>query len=298
MRALASMGIVEEVASGHFALTRTGALLRRDAKDSVWASIVFWSDLLADAWTYLPECVRAGSNSGAATARARDGSPSRWSLEPDGAAIFHRVFAEGDAADFSRYAAAYDFSSRRVVADLGGGGGGLISAILASHPAARGMLVERPGAIEGGVAKLKAAGLESRCDAVAGDLMQSVPPGADVYMMRCVLHGYDDESAARILGNVRQVMTPESRLLVIEATLPDRVERADSTVEQLFMSDLNMLAVTGGRERSESEWRSLMQSAGLKVRNILSVPGETSSIVECELGEENGLGSTSAAAEK
>jgi O-methyltransferase domain/Dimerisation domain len=280
LRALASMGFVEEVAPNRFALTPFGDLLRRDAPNSAWASIVFWADLLADAWTYLPDCVKAGDNSGAASAREREGVKSRWSLESDAPAIFHRVFAEGNAADFAPYSASYDFSRFGVIADLGGGGGGLLSAILAAQPAARGVLVEREGAIDGCAARLEATGLAARCALVAADLLQSVPPGADAYVMRCVLHGYDDESALRLLRNARDAMSPEARLLVIEVVLPDLVDRADPAVEKLLMSDLNMLAVTGGRERSATEWRALVTAADLELCGIVPVAGEMHSIIE------------------
>ena len=94
LRALGSMGVVEEIAPARFELTKFGDPLRRNAPDSVWASMIFWADLLADAWTYLPDCVRAGDRSGAEAARQRDGTTSRWSREPEAQAIFHAVFAE------------------------------------------------------------------------------------------------------------------------------------------------------------------------------------------------------------
>ncbi len=104
--------------------------------------------------------------------------------------------------------------------------------------------------------------------------------GEYVYLMRCVLHGYDDESALQILRNVRRAMAPRSQLLLIEVVLPNRVERPSPEIEKLFMSDLNMLAVTGGRERSESEWNALLALAGLIQGRILPVPGHAASIIE------------------
>lgn len=279
MRGLASIGVVEQAELDRFALTTFGDPLRRDAPDSVWASMIFWADLLDDAWTYLPDCIRAGDRSGADAARLRAGAISRWSAEPDPKAIFHAVFAESKAEDFAPYVAAWDFSRSRVVADLGGGGGGLLAAVLAAHPQARGVLVERAGAIAGAAQRLAAANLKSRCDFVVGDLLESVPAGADVYLMRCVLHGYDDASAVRILGHVSRAMKPGSRLLLIEVVLPNRIDRADPEVEKLVMSDLNMLAVTGGRERSQGEWRALLVAAGLELKSVLPVAG-SAGIVE------------------
>ena len=280
LRALASIGLVEEIAPARFSLTAFGDPLRKDAPNSVWASMIFWSDLLADAWTFLPECIRAGDRSGAETARLREGSTSRWAREPDAKAIFHSVFAEAAADDFAPLVAAWDFSKCRVVADLGGGGGGLLAAVLLARPGARGILVERATALDAASKKLEASGVKARCELVAGDLLESVPPGADVYLMRCVLHGYDDASAVRILRNVRRAMAPESRLLLIEVVLPNRIARPDAELEKLLMSDLNMLAVTGGRERSEDEWNALLTSAGLERRRTLSFPNQTASIIE------------------
>lgn len=280
MRALASIGVVEEIAPARFALTKFGDPLRRDAPGSVWASMIFWSDLLADAWTYLPDCIRAGDRSGADAARQREGSTSRWAKEPDAKAIFHAVFAEAAADDFAPLVAAWDFSDCRVIADLGGGGGGLLAAVLAAHPKARGVLVEREGAIDGASKRFEASGLTARCELKAGDLLESVPPGADLFLMRCVLHGYDDESAARILRNVGRAMNPTSRLLLIEVVLPNQIDRPDPELEKLMMSDLNMLAVTGGRERSEKEWSTLLASAGFDRRKIVTIPGQTGSIIE------------------
>jgi hypothetical protein len=280
LRGLASIGVVEEVSPSRFALTPFGEPLRRNAPGSVWASMIFWADLLADAWTYLPECVRAGNRSGADAARRSEGTPSRWSREPDPTSIFHAVFAEPTAEDFAPYVRAWDFSRARVIADLGGGGGGFLAAILAAHPSARGILFERQAAIEGARPRFDAPALAGRCELVAGDLMESVPKGADLYVMRCVLHGCDDEAASKILRNCRCAMSPESRLLLIEAVLPDRVDRPDPQVEKLMMSDLNMLAVTGGRERSEHEWRTLVAGAGLEPVGIHAVPGGLHGIVE------------------
>ncbi len=280
MRALASIGVVEEISPARFELAEFGDPLRRDAPDSVWASMVFWADLLADAWTYLPDCVRAGDHSGAEVARQRDGSISRWATEPEAQAIFHAVFSEATSADFAPLVQAWDFSRCRVVADLGGGGGGLLAAVLAAIPEARGVLVERQAAVDGALRRFEAAGFSERCECLAGDLLESVPSGPDVYLMRCVLHGYDDESALQILRNVRRAMAPESQLLLIEVVLPNLVGRPTPEIEKQFMSDLNMLAVTGGRERNENEWNALLVSAGLTERRIVPVSSQGVSIIE------------------
>ncbi len=280
MRGLASIGVVKETAPNRFALTSFGAPLSRSAPDSVWASIVFWADLLADAWTYLPDCVRAGGMSGAAEARERDHAPSRWSLEPNATAIFHAVFAEPSVESMAPLAKVLDLSMSRIVADLGGAGGGLLSAILLANPHLQGILVDRQEAVDGATRRFESLGLSGRCRAIVGDLAEAVPAGADVYILKSVLHGCDDAAAGRILGNCRRVMSPKHRLLVIEAVLPERVEKPDTRVEEMFISDLNMLAVTGGRERRASEWKSLLSSAGFDLRRLVLGSKQILTVIE------------------
>ena len=122
--------------------------------------------------------------------------------------------------------------------------------------------------------------MADRCDLVAGDLLEAVPGGADAYIMKSVLHGYDDASARRILTNCFTSMTAESRLLLMEVVLPVQIDRADPRLERLLLADLNMLAVTGGRERSATEWEPLLASAGFELRRVISVPGQDYSILE------------------
>lgn len=280
MRALACIGIVQAHDRSTFSLTPFGTSLRHDAPKSATASILFWADLLSDLWTYLPECVRAGGSATAATEMARLGIRSRWSMEPDAQALFHKMFAEPGADKMAPFVAAYDFTSARVVADLGGAGGSLISAILAAYPQLRGILVDRKEAVNGAAARLDAAGQTNRCELVAGDLLQTVPPGADVYILKNVLHGYDDTEAMHILRNCRHAMGPKSRLLVIEAVIPDNITEFDARVEAMLMSDLNMLAVTGGRERAEQEWARIISTSRMELKKIYSVANSTLSIIE------------------
>jgi hypothetical protein len=284
LRTLASIGIVHEVTPTRFALTPLGQPLRRDVPGTVWASIVFWADLIADSWTYLADCIKAGGNLIAAAVMEREGIKSRWSREPNPQAIFHAVFAEPGADSMAPIVSSYDFSGCRVVADLGGAGGGLLAAILNTHSHIRGILVDRPGAVAEASRKLKGLGLLDRCELLAGDLLEAVPGRADIYMMQHVLHGYDDERARHILQNCRAAMSAGRKLLVIETVLPSRIDHADPSIEKLFMADLNMLTVTGGRERSEPEWASLLSSAQFEKRRIISVPGMTSCIIEAEPG--------------
>jgi SAM-dependent methyltransferase len=294
LRALASFGVVAQTSPASFVLTARGSRLRRDAADSEWASVVFWGDLLADSWAYLTDCVQTGHN--AKTVRP-EGVPSRFLQDPNAGAIFRAVMGTAPAQDYMPIARAWDFSKYRVVADLGGGGGALIAAILKAFPKLSGILVDRQEAVDAAVPRFQREGLADRCKLLAADLRHEVPAGADVYTMQHVLHGYDDAAAIEILIHCRAVLAPGGRLLVIEFVLPDVVDRADAELEHRLMSDLNMLAVTGGKERSAIEWKGLLNRAGLQFQRIIPVPGDpaaarwgSASIIEASPGPPSSAG--------
>jgi hypothetical protein len=236
--------------------------------DSAWAAVVFWADLLADDWSLLTGCIRTGKP--AAQVRNPD-IPSRWSQDPESSSIFRAVMGTAPPEDYAPIARAWDFSRAHVVADLGGGGGSLILAVLNLHPHLRGMLVDLEASIRAAKARFADAEISRRCELLAADLMQAVPSGADVYMLKHVLHGRRDADAVTMLRNCRAVIPETGTLLIIEFVLPARVSDADPQLEWHLMSDLNMLAVTGGRERSELEWRSLLETAGFRLTGIYPV---------------------------
>jgi hypothetical protein len=281
LRALASIGVTSEGAPGRFALTPLGQPLRRDHPSTVRATVEFWADLLADSWTSLADCIRAGSLAALHSDPKRAGKPSRMALDPARTrALFHGCFAEVAPDDDGAFVRAYDFSGCSHVADLGGGGGALLVSILAAHPGVRGLLVDREGAMRGAAERIRTAGLEDRCALQVGDLMQAVPEEPDTYLMKHVLHIFEDDGARRILANCRRVMRATDRLLVLEHVLPASVQHADRELEDALMLDLNMLVVTGGKERSEPAWRALLASEGFAVRRILPAQGTRVRIIE------------------
>jgi len=271
LRALAGMGVTEETAPGHFRLTAFGRPLRRDVAGSAWPAVVFWADLLADEWSWLADCVRAGKP-------ARDvrdpNVPSRWAQEPEANSIFRAVMGTAPAEDYAPIARAWNFSRANTVADLGGGGGALILAVLELYPHLRGMLVDREESVEAAKARFADEKVSSRCELLVADMTRSIPAGADVYMLKHVLHGYRDEGAITILRNCRAVIPANGTLLVMEFLLPPLISRADPRLEGRLMSDLNMLAVTGGRERSEREWRTLLETAGFRLTGVYPVENQ------------------------
>jgi hypothetical protein len=268
LRALASIGLTEEVSPQHFRLAPPGRPLRRDVPGSAWPEVVFWADLLADEWSLLTGCIRTGKRA----SEVRDpGIPSRWSQDPEANSIFRAVMGTAPAQDYAPIASAWDFSRANIVADLGGGGGALLLAVLDLNPHVRGMLVDLEQSIEAAKPRFADEKISSRCKLIAQDLTQSVPAGADVYILKHILHGRRDPDAVTILKNCRAVIPQNGALLIIEFILPPLVSRKDPGLERRLMSDLNMLAVTGGRERSEPEWRRLLEAAGLRLTSVNQV---------------------------
>ncbi|HXW61645.1 MAG TPA: methyltransferase [Candidatus Acidoferrales bacterium] len=272
LRALASLGVATETGSGRFALTPFGEPLRKDAPNSVWPGVVLWADLIEDSWSYLTECVRTGQT--AMQVMESQGITPRWSKDPDANAIFRAVMGTAPSEDYLPIVRAWDFSGSRVVADLGGGGGALLSAVMKSYPNLKGMLVDRQQSTEAAAPRFQAEGLAARCQFIAADLHESVPSGADVYLMKHVLHGCQNEVAIKILKNCRAVMHSDAVLLVVEFVLPDVVSHAVPKLEGLFMSDLNMMTVTGGKERSASEWKSVLGAAQLRMGRVVPVAAQ------------------------
>jgi hypothetical protein len=272
LRALASIGVTEETTPEHFRLTPFGKPLRRDVPQSVWSAVIFWADLLADDWSLLTDCVRTGKPA----SQVRDPKiPSRWSQDAEADSIFRAVMGTAPAEDYAPIAEAWNFSRAKVVADLGGGGGSLILAVLGLNPHLRGMLVDLESSVDAAKSRFADEYPSSRCELIAADLTQSVPAGADVYMLKHVLHGRRDAEAITILKNCHAVISQNGSLLIVEFILPPLVSHPDPQLEGHLMSDLNMLAVTGGKERSEREWRTLLEAAGFILTGVYPVGGDT-----------------------
>ena len=158
----------------------------------------------------------------------------------------------------------YDFSHARHIVDVGGAHGDLLLAILDANPQARGTVFDRPHVADAARAAIHAKGYQGRCEAVGGDFFHAVPPGGDLYVLKFILVDWKDAEAGRILHNCRTAIIPGGRLLVIEMTIPDDNHPSPG---QLF--DLNMLVMTGGQERTESEYGALLAQAGFRITRIV-----------------------------
>jgi hypothetical protein len=271
MRLLASAGVFEERENGDFALTPLGELLRSGVPGSMRASIMLFSGIgIQDAWRELEYCVRTGNPAFKRTAPNGDAF-SAIARNPDQAKIFDEAMATFAPMTSAAIAAAYDFSRFETLADVGGGNGALLIGILKANPKLRGIVFDRSGPIEQARAKIAAARLDSRCRAVAGDFFESVPEGADAYILKHVIHDWDHAHAIRILRNCGRAMPPHATLLIAEGVYPPRIDQSDLS-RGAAANDVNMLVSTGGRQRSESEFRLLYSEGGFRLTRIITTP--------------------------
>jgi hypothetical protein len=188
---------------------------------------------------------------------------------PGDAAVFNAAMTQGIAWSTPALLAAYDFSRFERLVDVGGGEGALLRDILAATPRLRGLLFDLP-AVVAGAGGILAGEIAARCEIVGGDFFDSVPEGADAYLLKGVIHDWPDDDAARILRNTRRAIPAGGTLLVVEPI--------DSGARPAGLSDLLMLAI-GGRDRSETEFRALLAAAGFELTRL--IPTEASSVIEC-----------------
>jgi len=189
--------------------------------------------------------------------------------------MFNESMSRVAAANAAAIVRAYDFTGVRRLVDVGGGHGVLARAVLEANPELRGIVFDLPGVIEGTRAHLADAGLTDRCDAIAGDFFAAVPEGGDAYVLSWILHDWDDDAAARILANCRAAMRDGGRLLAVELVVPAEGEPvASPDLDRLVKAtDLEMLAIVGGRERTAAEYRALYAIAGFELIRILPLDG-------------------------
>lgn len=276
LRALGTLDICRELEPGRFAITPMGSLLGTAAPGSLRAWSIWWGGYLWDVWGKLLYSVKTGE-SGRKLLSGLDGF-GHLEQDPAAAAIFNQGLLELTRLTAEGVVGAYDFSGLKRIVDVGGGYGALLAAILRANPAATGVLFDLSHATAGGRRHFEEAGLASRCEFLAGNFFESVPGGADAYVLKSVIHDWDDEKSLQILENCRHAMGEDGRLLLVERVLPDRLEVSEEH-QAAARSDLSMLVALAAHERTESQFLALLQSAGLRVARILPV-GMTVSVIE------------------
>ena len=270
LRALAAEGVFHEDVDGRFSLTALGQPLRSDVDESLRAYILMHHETFFSSWVEVMHTVRTGE-----PAFNKVFGMTRWEFlesNPEAAETFHTAMMQLRRFQDPSLAETYDFSRARLVIDVGGGNGSLLSRILMRYQNLSGILFER----ESGVAAAKAGtgGALPRCEFVVGDFFKEVTPGADLYILKRVLHDWKDEQAVSILRNCRRAMTDGGRVLIIESIIGPANERSRAIVQ-----DLVMLLGLEGMERTVSQYAELLVRADLRLEQVLPTPSDLSVLV-------------------
>lgn len=259
LRALAGAGILHEDGERRFSLTELGEPLRPDAPEPLggWARLVgrpyHWQ-----VWSGLLESVRTGKP---AFVHVHGQEPWGWrAAHPEESVIFDEAMTDLTRRANRAILEAFDFGRFATVADVGGGQGALLAAVLARHAEVRGILFDLPHVVSGAPALLEEAHVADRCEVVAGSFFDPLPAGADAYMLKSILHDWDDPEAVGILERCREACGDDTTLLVIE-----RILGAPNEDREAKFSDLNMLVVHGAKERTGKEWDELLGASGFRV---------------------------------
>jgi len=271
MRGLAMLGVFQRQQDGQFALTELSKLLVLDAPGSLRPNLIFLGEEQYRAWGDLLQTVITGAP---AFPRLFGDPFIYYDEHPEAGEAFDQLMTASSKMVSPAISFNYDFPDSGTVVDVAGGEGFLLAAILKSRPQLLGILLERKSVIEKARGILMAEGVAERCRLVVGDFRRSVPRGGDVYVLRNVLHDWADFAAGQILTATRRAMTPSARLLVIQRPLPASAP-ANPAERWLIESDLMQLVYSGGRERTEDEYRALLNGAGLELTLTMQSDGLT-----------------------
>ncbi len=274
LRALASVGVLAEDAKG-FGLTPLSETLCTDVPGSLRAfTTVELGEEHYPAWGELLHSVKTGE-----IAFDRAFGMPVWKFfeqNAENAKTFNDAMTGLTLAVNDAVLSRYDFSSIRKIVDVGGGHGSLIASILKANPQMKGVLFDAPSVAKGAQSRIEGEGIADRCEIVGGDFFQLVTGGGDAYILKWIIHDWDDERSITILRNCHRAMTDDGKLLLVEAVVP----RGSEPHFSKFI-DLNMLVMTGGRERTEDEYRQLLEAAGFKLTRILPTESPMS-VIESE----------------
>jgi len=262
LRALASLGIFAEDDQGRFGLTSLACPLQQGVPDSLHNMAVFNGDpYFWRAWGDLLHSVTTGE-----PAVEHIYGMKSWEYRaqnPDLNALMNNFFTEVSMMDNTAIVSAYDFSGIGTLVDVAGGHGSLIAAILNANPTIHGILFDQPHVIAGAQPVLEATGVAQRCELVAGDMFASVPGGGDAYLLKSIVHDWNDDQAVAILSNCRRAMKQEGKLLVVESVIPP-----GNNPHSGKLVDITMLVAETGRERTEDEFKALFTGSGFTMTKL------------------------------
>ena len=262
LRSLASVGVFTETSRAKFAHTPVSSLLRSDIEGSMRGMAIF----MAEPWHYnvWGNMLHSAKTGGTAWKATYGVEVFEWfQKHPAESEIFNKAMTDMSASVAPALVAAYDFSGISVLADIAGGHGFLLSQILKANPAMKGILFDMDHVIAGSGEMLAKYGVADRVDAVSGDFFREVP-AADAYIMKHIIHDWDDQRSIAIMKNIHTAMTGDGKLLLLEMVVPEGNEPHPSKI-----LDLAMLALPGGLERTEAEYAALFEKAGFRLNRVI-----------------------------
>ncbi len=271
LRALTAFEVFEEIESRRFALTPLGAWLRSDVAGSLRPAARFYGgEYPWRTWGDLLHCVRTGE--AAAPHALRIASLEAYFAQHATELAIFQAAMTTYAVSTMAGVVAHDFSGLGTIIDVGGGQGMMLAALVQAHPALRGILFDLPAVVQGAAPILESAGVAQRCDVVAGDAFDAVPTGGDLYLLSRVIHDWDDAHATAILRNCRRAARQGTKLLLVESVLPTHVTSSWTSQTQL-LSDLNMLVLGGGRERTTDDFGAILAASGWELTRVTPADG-------------------------
>ena len=264
MRHLAAIGVFTQDESGKFGLAPLGELLCTDNPESMRYGAIFTGEENYKAAGNLLHSVRTGET---AFNNLYGKGHFDWMAEhADASSTFNKAMAQSLRRQ-ANPVESYDYSGKRLVVDVGGGRGDLISSVLVANPAMEGILYDLPQGSAEALSLLQAKGVEDRCRIKTGSFFDSIPSGGDVYVLSRILHDWPDDKAATILANCRKAIKDDGTLLIRDSVI------SDNDVQGSTM-DITMMIMTGGKERTEAEWKNLLQSAGFALTRVYKKEGQ------------------------
>lgn len=271
LRALAGAGVLH-YEDGRYSLTPLGEALRSDDPQSIRG---FMASVLGGehytAWGELLYSIRTGE-----VALQKCYGTDVWSYfaaHPERATFFNDAMNNLSAGVIMAVLASYDFSGISTIMDVGGGHGAMVSNILQNYPEMRGIVFDQPSVVDGALPVIERAGVADRCVLAAGNFFESVPDGADAHLLKFIIHDWNDEQSTQILKNCRRALNDGGKLLLIEAVIPP-----PNTAHFANLGDINMLVMTGGRERTRDEYAELYRTTGFELTKVIETPSPVSII--------------------
>ena len=260
LRFTASYGVFREADDRSFDQTPLSAALRSDAEGTFRPAAQMFHRVFA-VWDGLDHAVRTGESGCVGVY----GEPmfDYIGKHPDLAPVFDAGMTAFHGHETKAMLEAYDFSEIRTLADIGGGNGSLLTAVLRRYPQLRGILFDLGHVIGRAKTGIRESGLEQRCSVIEGSFFESVPPGADAYLMRHIIHDWTDEQSIQILRNCHKVIPAHGRVLLVEFAVP-----AANQASLGKDADMIMLTFPGGMERTDAEYQALFEQSGFRLHNV------------------------------